>query len=71
MADPLDALEGNMRATTTARVGAAKIGYFRVGAKFRDVKTGEANQYPWTMDLGIKPLDAAATDEDSWDEDQH
>lgn len=67
----MTALSGNMRARSTARANAARVANVRVGGVAVDVDTANsANHYKWTMERGVKPLDAGLT-EDTWTEDRH
>lgn len=66
----MPALSGNMRARSTARVGAATVNNVRVGGVASDVDTANtANDYVWTMERGVKPLDTGLT-EDTWTEER-
>lgn len=62
------ALSGNMRARSTARVGAARVANVRCGGVAEDVDTANAaNHYVWTMERGVKPIDSSlGITEDGW-----
>lgn len=62
----MPALSGNMRARSTARAARARCANFRAGGVASDVDTANAaNHYVWTMERGVKPLDAGLT-ENTW-----